>query len=94
MRRWAASDVLIVLVCAAAASSAQHDEDHGAEVRLLERAARVRACKDESGWVGWCAVSVLVRMIAECAECVCGFCVCLCVSVCVCVWLYTCVCAH
>ena len=53
MRRWAASDVLIVLVCAAAASSAQHDEDHGAEVRLLERAARVRACKDESGWVGW-----------------------------------------
>jgi hypothetical protein len=53
MRRGAfASDVLIVLVCAAAASSAQHDEDHGAEVRAPVRAARVLARKEKSGWVG------------------------------------------
>ncbi len=51
MRCWAASDVLIVLVCAAAASSAQHDEDHGAEVRVPMRAARVRARKEKCGWV-------------------------------------------
>jgi hypothetical protein len=49
MRRWAAIDLLIVLVCAAAASSAQHDEDHGAEVRVPVRAARVRACKTKVG---------------------------------------------
>ena len=73
MRRWAASDVLIVLVCAAAASSAQHDEDHGAEVRLLESAARVRACKDESGWVGW-----WVRAFESCTTLHVSMCACLC----------------
>jgi len=63
MRRGAfASDVLIVLVCAAAASSAQHDEDHGAEVRLCV-SVRLRTLSTSANLV--CGVYYLSTFMDE-----------------------------